>query len=283
MAELRGPDSMEDTDDASGAPEPAESYSQYLKLPALLALQAPRAIPAVHDEMLFIIVHQTHELWFKQILCELSVLVGDIDGGCMDAACRTLDRMRQIAGLLVEHMRLLETMPAQEFQRFRSVLGTSSGLESEQFHRLEQLAGLPSRAARPRESPGSGPSASVRDAFWRAVAAHEPRHAIDLRPHDDPQALGQALATLLAQPAFAKEKSLAEAMLAFDEQVVCWRRQHFEVARRMIGAAEGTGGSSGATYLRDRMDRRFYPELWHWRSAGIERGEAAQRVATPAT
>jgi tryptophan 2,3-dioxygenase len=265
---------MEDTDGSSGASEPGESYSHYLKLPALLALQTPRAIPAVHDEMLFIIVHQTHELWFKQILCELSVLVDDIDGGRMDAACRTLDRIRQIAGLLVEHMRVLETMPAQEFQRFRSVLGTSSGLESEQFHRLEQLAGLPSRAARAPASPGGGSSASVREAFWRALAAHERRHAVDLRPQGDPRALGQALASLLAQPAFAKERGLAEAMLAFDEQVVLWRRQHFEMARRMIGAAEGTGGSSGATYLRDRMDRRFYPELWHWSSA---------RVGTPAT
>jgi tryptophan 2,3-dioxygenase len=283
MAELRGTGSMEETEGSSEAAEPGVSYSHYLKLPVLLALQTPRATPAVHDEMLFIIVHQTHELWFKQILCELSVLIDDIDGGRMDAACRTLARMRQIAGLLVEHMLVLETMPAQEFQRFRSVLGSSSGLESEQFHRLEQLAGLPSRAAHPPASSGDGPSASVREAFWRALAAHEPRHAVDLRSQDDPQALGHALAAVLAQPPFAKERGLAEALLAFDEQVVRWRRQHFEMARRMIGAAGGTGGSSGATYLRDRMDRRFYPELWHWRSAGIERGEAAERVGTPAT
>jgi tryptophan 2,3-dioxygenase len=255
---------MEDSDDSSGAPEP-ESYAHYLQLPALLALQTPRATPAVHDEMLFIIVHQTHELWFKQTLCELSVLVDDIDGRRLEAACRTLNRIRQIARLLLEHMLVLETMPAQEFQRFRSVLGTSSGLESEQFHRLEQLAGLP-KSALPLASTGGNPSASVREAFWRALAAHEPQPASDLRPQGDVQALGQALALLLEQPAFARERGLAEAMLAFDEQVVLWRRQHFEMARRMIGAAEGTGGSSGATYLRDRMDRRFYPELWHWRS-----------------
>lgn len=264
MRELRGLNSMENTKGSSEAGVPGESYAQYLKLPALLALQTPRATPAVHDEMLFIIVHQTHELWFKQTLCELSVLVDDIDGGHMGAACRTLERVRQIAGLLVDHMRVLETMPVQEFQRFRSVLGTSSGLESEQFHRLEQLAGLPPAAAHPVAVPArAGGSASVREAFWRALAAHEPRPAIEPRGQADPQ----ALVALLAQPALAGERGLAEAMLAFDEQVVLWRRRHFELARKMIGAATGTGGSSGAGYLRDRMDRRFYPELWHWRSA----------------
>lgn len=274
MAELRGPDSTEDTDsedtdDSSGAPEPGETYSHYLQLPALLALQTPRAAPAVHDEMLFIIVHQTHELWFKQIVCELSVLVDDIDDGRLAAACRTLNRIRQIAGLLVGHMQVLETMSAQEFQRFRSVLGRSSGLESAQFHRLEQLAGLPSRAERLPASSGDGRSESVREAFWRALAAHQPHQAIDPHLRADPQALGHALAALLEQPAFAQERSLAESMLAFDEQVVLWRREHFVMARRLIGAAEGTGGSSGAAYLRDRMDRRFYPELWHWQGVRV--------------
>lgn len=240
----------------------AESYSEYLKLPALLALQCPLTRPVVHDELLFIIVHQTHELWFKQILCELSLLISDIDARSFDAACRTIDRMTRIAHLLSEHMRVLETMPAREFQRFRAALGTASGIESEQFHRLEQLAGLSNRRTLPPLTLGTAPSDSVRDAFWRAFAAAAPGAPAPAAA--DVAVLGATLGTWLAAPQLAAERRLAEALFEFDRNIVSWRREHFELARKMIGSEVGTGGSSGAAYLRSTMARCFFPELWHW-------------------
>jgi tryptophan 2,3-dioxygenase len=246
----------------AGATPIAESYSQYLKLPALLALQRPLTRPAVHDELLFIIVHQTHELWFKQILCELSLLISDIDARSFDTAGRTIHRMSRIAHLLSEHMRVLETMPPREFERFRAALGTASGIESEQFHRLEQLAGLSNQAGLPPLTPGNGPSDSVRDAFWRAVIAAKPGALVPMGA--DAAALGALLGAWLSAPELAAERRLAEALLAFDQNIVNWRREHFELAHMMIGSAAGTGGSSGSGYLRATMGRCFFPELWHW-------------------
>src|SRR5262245_14402261 len=183
-----------------GATPVAESYSDYLKLPALLGLQCPLAQPAVHDELLFIIVHQTHELWFKQVLCELSLLISDLDARSFDTACRTIDRMTRIAHLLFGHMKVLESMQLEEFQRFRSALGTASGIESEQFHRLEQLAGL-SPDGPPRVSEGAtAPSASVREAFWRAVASAQPGAGLAAAAGEDLAAVGRALAGVLALP-----------------------------------------------------------------------------------
>ncbi|HTV19312.1 MAG TPA: tryptophan 2,3-dioxygenase family protein, partial [Polyangiaceae bacterium] len=109
MSDPRQRSASNDDGDAGAAPV-ARSYADYLRLPDLLALQQPLARPAVHDELLFIIVHQAHELWFKQILCEISLLISDIDARSFDTACRTLDRMTRIAHLLYEHMRVLETM-----------------------------------------------------------------------------------------------------------------------------------------------------------------------------
>ncbi len=265
--------SSNETDPSPSSSAPAESYSEYLQLPALLALQRPLTRPAVHDEMLFIIVHQTHELWFKQILCELTLLIADVDADRMEAAGRTIERVSRIVRLLAEHMDVLETMPAHEFQRFRAALGTASGLESEQFQRLERLAALLPPTLPPRASNDVArepPSGSVREAFWRAVERREPSLGGISRVVDVAEpALGAKLAGLLAQPALVAERGAAEALLNLDEHVVQWRRGHFELAKKMIGAGLGTGGSSGAPYLRATMDRCFFPELWRWRSANL--------------
>jgi tryptophan 2,3-dioxygenase len=267
MAELRGPDSTDDMEAVLAAPTPAKRYSDYLMLPGPLALQRPLAQAPVHDELSFIIVHQTHELWFEQILCELSVLVDDIDGGRIGAARRTLERIGKIARLLAEQVQILETLPVAEFQRFRDVLGTASGLESQQFGRLEKLAGSPPKAVRWSLSAAAydTPSVSVREAFCRAMAAHDPGLARPPRTGVGPQSFGQALVALLAQPALAPELSLAEGLLALDEQLVLWRQQHSELARALLDGAGASGGST--SYLRSTTQRSFFPELWHWRAA----------------
>jgi tryptophan 2,3-dioxygenase len=254
------PDSRES---GEGGPARAPSYSEYLKLPGLLSLQKPLTVPAVHDEMLFIIVHQTHELWFKQMLCELTLLVTDVDAGRFTSGCRTVSRLTKIARLLSEHMSVLGTMPGYEFQRFRAALGTASGLESEQFRRLERLAGaLPAEGS--LGPGGDAPSTSVRQAFLRSVAREHPG-LLELFPRDeelDTTELARALVGWLADPALAANRGLCQHLLEFDRQMVAWRQHHFELARQMIGGASGTGGSSGASYLRAVMDRRYFPELW---------------------
>ena len=251
------------SESGEGGPARAPSYAEYLKLPGLLSLQKPLATPAVHDEMLFIIVHQTHELWFKQMLCELTLLVSEIDARRFTSGCRTLSRLTKIVRLLSEHMSVLGTMPAYEFQRFRAALGTASGLESEQFRRLERLAGaLPAEGGLVQSE--EAPSTSVRQAFLRSVAREHPG-LLELFPKDeelDTMELGRALAGWLSDPALASHRGLAQHLLDFDRQMVAWRHQHFELARQMIAGASGTGGSSGANYLRAVMDRRHFPELW---------------------
>jgi tryptophan 2,3-dioxygenase len=239
------------------------TYSEYLQLPALLGLQRPLGDPAVPDEMLFIVVHQTHELWFKQMLSELSRTIGAIDARDWPLACAALERTAKIVRLLDEHMSVLETMPPEEFGRFRAALGTASGLESEQFRRFERLAG--SLPAGSRGLSGSGServaSTSVREAFWRSLG-EAPAPLVEAMGDREASQLGTELAEWLTEPTLEAQRGLARAMLGFDRQLVLWRRHHFEMARRMIGEKLGTGGSSGASYLRSTMDRRFFPELW---------------------
>jgi tryptophan 2,3-dioxygenase len=242
----------------------ASNYSEYLQLPGLLGLQKPLAQPAVHDEMLFIIVHQAHELWFKQMIAELRALIVDIDARRFTSSCRTLERLVVIVRLLGDHMRVLETMPAHEFIRFRSSLGTASGLESEQFRRIQRLAGLaltPDDVAL-NETSSTEPrrSASVREALWRAVASERPGVFVHLNGAE--AELSTRLLAALEEPDLAGLRSLAQAMLRFDETMVAWRRSHFEVASAMLSGAMGTGGSAGAAYLHATMARRFFPELW---------------------
>jgi tryptophan 2,3-dioxygenase len=245
------------------APAPS-NYSEYLQLPGLLALQKPLAQPAVHDEMLFIVVHQAHELWFKQMITELHALIVDIDARRFASSCRTFERLVVIVRLLGDHMRVLETMPAHEFARFRSSLGTASGLESRQFRRIQRLAGLALAPADVDLNAAAGAvpprSESVREALWRAVASERPAVFASLAGAG--AELGTRLRAVLEEPDLGGLRSLAQSMLRFDETMVAWRRGHFEVASAMLGGAMGTGGSAGAAYLHTTMERRFFPELW---------------------
>ncbi len=225
----------EEEDSARSEPSRLKTYSELLELPTLLALQRTNAEPPVHDEMLFLIVHQTHELWFKQMVFELRALIAHIDAREWQLAEATTARLTKIAGLLVGHIDVLETMPPEEFQRFRGVLGSASGMQSEQFKLIEELAGRLST----ERAPERAPSASVREAFLNAVSA--------LAASGD---VGSS------------ERQLAERLLLFDAEMGRWRSRHVELARGMIGGAGGTGGSAGARYLEATLEKRFFPELW---------------------
>jgi tryptophan 2,3-dioxygenase len=243
------------------------SYSEYLRLPQLLAIQVPLAEPPVHDEMLFVIVHQTHELWFKQILFELEVLLDQIKVADWRRACTTLDRMSLIVTLLVQHIAVLETMPAEEFQRFRRVLGPASGMQSDQFKHIEELSGHVSGGpkASGAEHAGAG-SPSVRQAFLQALGSGSELHGAATH-----QAAPERLRSLYRDPHRAAQRGVADRLLHFDAQMAHWRARHLELVHSMIGAtAGGTGGSSGVRYLQSTLDKRFFPELWAARKAELE-------------
>jgi tryptophan 2,3-dioxygenase len=236
------------------------SYSEYLRLPELLAIQEPLAEPPVHDEMLFVIVHQAHELWFKQILFELEVLLDHINVADWQRACTTLDRMSMIVTLLVQHIGVLETMKAEEFQRFRRVLGSASGMQSDQFKHIEELSGHGISAA---EHAGAAVP-SVREAFLRALSKGSGVHGPAAAQQPEP------LRSLYRDPLRAAEKGVADRLLHFDAQMAHWRARHLELVHSMIGTLGGTGGSSGVRYLQSTLDKRFFPELWAAREAELQ-------------
>ena len=229
-------------------------YATYLQLPQLLALQKPRTEPAVHDEMLFVIVHQTHELWFKQMIWELRAAISQIDSNCWPAACRTLERVSSIVALLVQHVVILETMPPSEFQRFRAGLGTASGVQSVQFREIERLCGYVPISERSQANAANAPgaarsgSSNLRQALLQACSSALSPSLLELR-------------RWYSDPSFEPQRRLADGLLDLDDQLTLWREGHVRMVRSMIGEQMGTGGSSGVQYLKDTLEQRLLPEL----------------------
>jgi ribonuclease HI len=220
-------------DEAAGdAPQEGTEYAGYLRIDDLLQLQQPLT-PEAHDELLFIIVHQSYELWFKLILHELRKTREELEARRPQGAIRPLKRTVAIERLLLDHLDVLETMGPEGFLEFRDPLAPASGFQSQQFREIESL------------------SPTLYDAF----AAQLDTDLADLyRNHlDDPRR------ALLYE--------VAELLLDHDEQIALWRHHHTLMAAREIGDRPGTGGSRGVEYLRGTQGKRFYPELWAVRTA----------------
>ena len=239
---------------------PPLTYANYLDLEKLLTLQNPRSSPAEHDEMLFIVVHQVYELWFKVVLFELEAARDRIDADDVFFARHYLHRVHVIERLLVEQIEVLETMSPQDFLAFRSQLAPASGFQSVQFREIEFLSGL-------------------KEPKYLARVEATPEEAARLRRRLDEPSLDDAFRSLLARrgsPSLVevfKDRErhgdlfdLCEALLDHDEAFAHWRARHVLMVERQIGGKTGTGGSSGAQYLRTTLDKRFYPELWDVRS-----------------
>jgi tryptophan 2,3-dioxygenase len=209
-------------------------------------------------------VHQTHELWFKQILFELAALILHIDSARWQPACQTLDRITQIVTLLVGHLAVLESMPAAEFQRFRSVLGSASGMQSEQFRRMETVLGHVSPSD-PMVPGGCSTPRSLREAFLQALGCTGEAPRRDQAARDgrgETEQVRSLLSELYSDPELAPPRAAADRLLQLDQQMGEWRRRHLHMVRSMIGAVPGTGGSSGVGYLQTNAEKRFFPELW---------------------
>jgi tryptophan 2,3-dioxygenase len=253
----------------------ALSYGSYLRLDVLLAQQQPESSPPAHDELLFITIHQVYELWFKQLLHELTTVRDILVAGAPESddiwtARHRLARSIEIEHVLIAQLPVLETMTPQDFLEFRSVLAPASGFQSVQFRELEFLSGLkdPDFAARLR-------GASEAEHLRLAARAQEPSlwdgylAALAARGLQT----GSLAQTKSALIAIARDRSsygdlwdLAEALLSHDELCAQWRALHATVVERQIGYKPGTGGSSGVRYLRDRRDLRFFPLLWELRT-----------------
>jgi ribonuclease HI len=217
---------------ALDAPEEGTEYASYLLIDDLLRLQRPLT-PEAHDELLFIIVHQSYELWFKLILHELRKAHSELSERRPQGALRPLKRIVAIERLLLDHLDVLETMGPEGFMEFRDPLAPASGFQSQQFREIEALS--------PR--------------LYDVFAAQLPGELAELyRDHlDDPRR--------------ALLHEVAELLVDHDEQIALWRHHHTLMAAREIGSRHGTGGSRGVEYLRSTQDKRFYPELWAVRTA----------------
>ncbi len=261
------------------------TYSSYLKIPELLKLQQPVSSLQHHDELLFIIVHQTYELWFRELLHDLDAVVRNLRGAAehpnsrdeVYEAARLLRRCTEITRVLVEQFTILETMLPTHFLAFRGKLEPASGFQSEQFRELEFLCGLKDEKMLRYHKPTPEAHAalerrlhepSLSDVFFDALRTIGTLQV-------DPAATGRELFDARARAVLAlyqDERShrdwidVCERLTEFDELVVSWRLRHIQLVERVIGVRMGTGGSAGSSYLKLTLDKKFFPELWEART-----------------
>jgi len=262
-------------------PERPPSYGSYLKVPEMLALQQCLSAPPHHDEPLFIIIHQVYELWFKLLLHEVDSAVALLGSDKVAEATRLLRRVVEVQRVLVQQVKVLETMRPQDFLGFRYHLNPASGFQSVQFRELEYALGLKDPAPM-REivcEPGERQrlqrrleEPSVQDAFDALLV----RRGFARDPAPPPAEHGRsqaeewrlrALVRLYEGPDEHPDLlALCEVLLDIDEHLSLWRSHHVHMVERMIGAKRGTGGSDGVGYLRSTLPKRAFPDLWRVRT-----------------
>jgi tryptophan 2,3-dioxygenase len=246
------------------------TYGSYLRIAELLDQQRLESDPPAHDELLFITVHQVYELWFKQLLHELTEARREMFSGDLWRARHLLGRVVAIEDVLIRQIAILETMTPQDFLVFRDRLAPASGFQSVQFRELEFLSGA--------KDPGylerfRGLTAEERDrlqrrldepSLWDAFLHVVRRAGLDA---DDESSLIRSLLKVTAdRTTYGEVWELAERLLDHDANAAMWRSRHVLMVERQIGTKSGTGGSSGAPYLRGRLGLHYFPLLWELRS-----------------
>ena len=247
------------------------SYGRYLRVPELLSLQTPLSSPLAHDELLFIVVHQSFELWFKLILFELETARKELFAGRSFSARHHLKRVQAIERMLVEHLSIIESMSPQDFMEFRHLLAPASGFQSVQFREIEFLSGLkePGLLERLAETPEERQRLERRLAeptLWDAFCALMERSGLPMPPDDEGARRKSLLEMMRNKETYPEVFYTAESLLTHDELFRQWRLHHVVMVERQIGSKTGTGGSAGVPYLKSTLDKRFYPELWDLRS-----------------
>lgn len=261
------------------SPSKPLTYSSYLRIDELLELQSPLSDGPEHDEMLFIVIHQVYELWFKQVLHELDRLVMALTDGSATVAIATLERILTILKTLVAQVDVLETMTPVSFSSFRSRLEAASGFQSAQFRELELILGRKDRRYvdhHPEGSPGRErlerrfASRSVWSAFLTFLAGRSYEVPNELLEREwelptvaDPTVQDQLVEIYQHDPGTTQ---LCERLVDLDEGLQEWRYRHVKMVERTIGFKPGTGGSAGAAYLRSTLFSPLFPDLWEIRS-----------------
>jgi tryptophan 2,3-dioxygenase len=259
--------------------DPAVTYGSYLHVDELLNLQQPRSDGPEHDELLFIVVHQVYELWFKEVLHELDYVRRLFEQDDTHRAQHTLKRILTILKVMVSQLDILETMTPLEFLSFRARLEAASGFQSDQFRQLEFVLGKKltqtierfpegSRARRELERRFHEPT--VWDGFLRYLARERyPVPAAQLaRDVTAPIEPSPEVQTILIDVyrKDVKNAEICERLVDLDEGVQEWRYRHVKMVERTIGVKPGTGGSAGAGYLRTTVGSPLFPDLWEIRS-----------------
>jgi tryptophan 2,3-dioxygenase len=242
---------------------PALTYASYLALDEILGAQRPRSDE--HDEHLFIVIHQVYELWFKQLLHELAALQRHLVDGRTPQALHTLRRTLTIMKVAVAQIDVLETMTPRQFTSFRARLDASSGFQSAQFRELEAVLGRRDATVFEHYPVGSQERARIADAMNRP-SLFDSFLAYLTGAGYPVDRDGIRAALLAAYRDDGGEAQVAERLVDLDEGVQEWRYRHVKMVERTIGDKSGTGGSSGAAYLRSTIFSPAFPELWAVRS-----------------
>ena len=245
------------------------TYGSYLKIPELLSLQRPLSSPAHHDELLFIVIHQVYELWFKQILHETQAVMRDLDADELPVVGKHFRRVHTIQRLLEQQIDVLETMTPQEFNAFRDHLNPASGFQSLQFRELEFLCGVRRTETLQHILMDDGQRARLERLLGEPSLYDKVKGVLERRGYatGDREKLLESLRAIYSEPQKAYDLYLLlEDLIEFDERFLLWRGRHIRMVERMIGAKRGTGGSLGAAYLSTTLEHRFFPELWEVRT-----------------
>jgi tryptophan 2,3-dioxygenase len=235
------------------------TYPTYLKLTDLLSLQRPRSKPEHPDELLFIVVHQASELWFKVLLHELDILITRMDGDDTLGALGATKRVNALVQIITNQLSSLETLPPQRFAEFRGYLGTSSGSQSEQFRAIEAKSGLRDPHFMQAIADHGEPPATVRAALARPTLQETFEKMVERA--------GTTLEDVYRNPTQTALFMVAEALIEYEQGFAMWRFLHVQLVERVIGPSTGgTGGTLGAKYLSRTVSQRFFPSLWAVRS-----------------
>ena len=250
----------------------ALTYTSYLALDEVLGAQRPRS--EEHDEVLFIVIHQVYELWFKQLLHETAFLQQRLEAGDTPHALATLRRIREILKTIVAQLDVLETMTPRSFTSFRDRLDAASGFQSAQFRELEAVLGRRDERVLADHPPGPAreriAAALRRPSLFDSFVSYLGTQGYDVPERDVTQPLEPSAAVqravLECYRDDAQAAQVAERMVDLDEGMQEWRYRHVQMVQRTIGDKIGTGGSSGTKYLRTTLFAPIFPDLWAVRS-----------------
>jgi tryptophan 2,3-dioxygenase len=245
------------------------SYNEYLKVPQLIKLQETLSEPTSHDELLFIVIHQTYELWFKQILHEIDATIGWLKENRTFRANHSLKTVTAIGKVIVSQIHILETMAQIGFLEFRDKLNPASGFQSMQFREIEFVSGAKDEKmlnqfksdefAYPKLTERFN-QPTLADEFWNLLKRN------NFETETEENRVDSIVEILTTPEKHADFFIMQDLLIEHDENIALWRYNHVLMVERMLGMKRGTGGSEGAGYLRTTLSKKFFPELWEART-----------------